>query len=75
MEPVLKSESVHASIDELLLSGRAGTAFQAEELFLDTHLADIARLVLTLDDREFRRHEAVKLLMAHGSRRLEDAIP
>lgn len=68
------SESVHSQIDELLLSGQALTASQAEEMFLDAHLPDLARLVIELDDLTFVRHEAIKLLMAHGSRRWEDAL-
>ena len=75
MQPVLSTESVNAEVDDLLLSGRAKTASQAEEMFLDAHLAGIAQLVLQLDDSSFQRHEAIKLLMSHGSRRLEDALP
>ena len=74
MKPLLTTESVNAQVDELLLSGRANTASQAEEMFLDAHLPDITQLVLELDDNAFQRHEAVKLLMAHGSRRLEDVL-
>jgi hypothetical protein len=69
---LLDSNSVHAEIDELLLSGEATTASQAEEMFLDAHLEDMARLALELDDAAFAQHEAIKLLMSHGSRRLED---
>ena len=74
MESVLTSESVNTQVDELLLSGQAKTASEAEEMFLDAHLPDIARLVNALDDKAFIHHEAIKLLMAHGSRRLEDAL-
>jgi len=74
VQTLLTSQSVNNEIDDLLLSGRAKTASEAEELFLDTHLSDITHLVLALDDKAFQQHEAVKLLMAHGSRRLEDAI-
>jgi hypothetical protein len=70
----LSSESVNAEIDDLLLSGRAQTASEAEEMFLDAHLADIAQLALELDDESFVRHEAVKLLMSHGSRPWEDEL-
>lgn len=70
----IASESVHSQIDELLLGGHASTASQAEEMFLDAHLADLATLAIELDDRAFEQHEAVKLLMAHGSRRWEDAL-
>jgi hypothetical protein len=74
MPSTIESESVHSRINELLLSGRASTASQAEEMFLDAHLPDLARLVIELDDREFEQHEAVKLLISHGSRRWEDAL-
>jgi hypothetical protein len=74
MEPLLRSEAVHSMIDELLLSGLAHSAHEAEEMFLDAHLSQIVQLARELDDEAFERHEAVKLLMAHGSRRLEDEL-
>lgn len=75
MKHFLSSKSVNIQVDELLLSGQAETASEAEEMFLDAHLPDIAQLVLELDDNAFIHHEAIKLLMAHGGRRLEDALP
>jgi len=75
MEHLLDSKTVHAQIDELLLSGKAQTAFEAEEMFLDGHLLELARLALELDEKSFREHEAVKLLLAHGSRTFEDSLP
>lgn len=74
MPAPIRSESVHREIDELLLSGRAATGSEAEEMFLDAHLPELVRLAIELDDQAFERHEAVKLLMAHGSRRWEDAL-
>jgi hypothetical protein len=74
MEPLLDSQTVHAQIDGLLLSGKARTAFEAEEMFLDAHLPDLARLALELDEESFKAHEAVKLLMSHGSRPFEDSL-
>jgi hypothetical protein len=65
---------VHAEIDELLLSGAAKTASEAEAMYLDDHLPDLARLIVELDDASFDEHEAIKLLMSHGSRRREDAL-
>ena len=65
---------VQAEIDSLLLSGRATTMAEAERLFLDAHLRDIAALAERLPDEEFRRHELVRLLLAHGSRPWEDAL-
>lgn len=69
---LLNSDKVHAAIDDLLLTGRAETAVEAENLFLDEYLPEIARLTLELDGPALRRHEAIKLLMSHGSRTWED---
>ena len=74
MEPYLDSSSVHYEIDGLLLSGKAQTAFEAESMFLDAHLLDLARLALELDESTFKQHEAIKLLFAHGSRTFEDSL-
>jgi hypothetical protein len=74
MSATLTSDSVNQQIDDLLLSGQAKTASEAEEMFLDAHLLEIARLAIELSDHDFERHEAVRVLMAHGSRRLEDAL-
>lgn len=71
---IIDSESVHDEIDQLLLSGRAQTASQAESMWLDSHLLELVELVKQLDDASLERHEAIKLLMFHGSRRLEDAL-
>jgi hypothetical protein len=43
-------------------------------MFLDQHLPELAELILDLDDASFQEHEAIKLLMSHGSRRREDAL-
>jgi len=74
MTPPISSDHVHAEIDKLLLSGRAKTASEAEAMFLDAHLPDLTKLALELNEEDFSRHEAVKLLFAHGSRRWEDAM-
>jgi hypothetical protein len=71
----MTSESVNDMIEQLLLTGAASTASQAEEIFLDAHLPELAQLVAELDDTSFEQHEAIKLLMSHGSRRWEDALP
>lgn len=65
---------VQAEIDQILLRGEADTASQAESQFLDAHLPQIAHLTAILNDAQFIEHEAVKLLLAHGSRRWEDAL-
>ena len=66
---------VNRGIDELLLSGKAQTMWDAESQFLDAHLSQLAQLAVKLTEAELREHEAVKLLLAHGSRRWEDAVP
>jgi HPt (histidine-containing phosphotransfer) domain-containing protein len=64
---------VQSEIDELLLSGRASTMAEAERMFLDVHLDEIAVLASQLTDEQFDRHELVRLLLAHGSRPWEDS--
>jgi hypothetical protein len=60
---------------DLLLSGRASTAAEAEAMYLDEHVADIAALVRSdMSDAEFRRHPLIALLLAHGSRGSEDSL-
>jgi hypothetical protein len=74
MSEEFTSSAVGRIIDELLLSGRARSVAEAESLFLDQHLNEIARVVVELDDEAFVRHEAVKLLLAYGSRPWEDSL-
>lgn len=60
---------------ELLLTGRADTAGQAERLYLEEHLAEVPRLVnSSLSDEEFRRHPLIAILLGRGSRGWEDSI-
>ena len=60
---------------DLLLSGRAATAAEAEELYLDASIPDVLRLVEgELTDTEFRAHPLIQLLLAHGSRGREDSL-
>ena len=60
---------------ELLLSGRAGTAEEAEELYLDASIPEVIRLARSgLSDAEFRAHPLIQLLLARGSRGWEDSL-
>jgi hypothetical protein len=55
---VPSSEEEHGldPVVELILTGRAQTTEQAEELYLDEHIADVVRLVDSdLSEQEFRR--------------------
>jgi hypothetical protein len=59
----------------LLLSGEAGTAEEAEELYLDAHIRDVIELAESdVSEDEFRAHPLIQLLMAHGSRGREDSL-
>lgn len=71
---LLTSDDVNRTIDDLILSGRAETGLEAERMFLDESVEQIATLVLTLPEAELTRHAAVRLLMAHGSRPWEDEL-
>lgn len=60
---------------ELLLAGRARDLAEAEEMYLEEHVEDVARLVASeLSDAEFRRHPLIALLLARGSRGSEDSL-
>ena len=62
-------------VAELILAGRAATVDEAEELYLDEHLGEVAGLVASdLSDEEFRRHPLIALLLARGSRPFEDSL-
>lgn len=71
---LIRSEEVNARIEELLTAGHAESALQAEAMFLNTHLPEITQLALELDEEAFKQHEAVKLLLSHGSRPFEDSL-
>jgi hypothetical protein len=59
----------------LLLAGKASTAEEAEELYLERSLDEVVRLVESdLSDAEFRRHPLIQLLLARGSRGFEDSL-
>ena len=73
-ESLLKSEDVNRMVDDLILSGAAETGMEAEVTFLDSHLYEIAALATRLPEAELARHEAIKLLMFHGSRPWEDDL-
>ncbi|MGH7856120.1 MAG: hypothetical protein ACREQY_02235 [Candidatus Binatia bacterium] len=62
-------------VADLIVAGEARTVDEAEELYLDRHLAEVLRLVESpLTEEEFRRHPLVVLLLSRGSRGWEDSI-
>ncbi len=62
-------------IAQLLLSGRAETLREAEELYLDSCLPEVVRLLESdLSDEQLGRHPLMQMLRSHGSRGWEEAI-
>jgi hypothetical protein len=62
-------------VAQLLLSGRAETLREADELYLDSCLPEVVRLLETnLSDAELGRHPLMRMLRSHGSRGWEEPI-
>jgi len=62
-------------VAELLFSGRAATASEAERLYLEEHLDEVVPLVNgLLSDADFREHPLIAILLSCGSRGWEDSI-
>jgi hypothetical protein len=62
-------------VARLLLSGKAETLREAEELYLDTCLPEVVRLLQSsLSDEELGRHPLMAMLRSHGSRGWEEEI-
>jgi hypothetical protein len=62
-------------VARLLLSGRAKTLREAEELYLDSCLPEIVRLLQEpLSAEELGRHPLMRMLRAHGSRGWEETV-
>lgn len=60
-------------VAQLLLGGKAETLRQAEELYLDSCLAEVVRLLNSeLSDEELGRHPLMEMLRSHGSRAWEE---
>ncbi len=62
-------------VSRLLLSGRVETLREAEELYLDSCLPEVLRLLESgLSDEELGRHPLMAMLRSHGSRGWEEAL-
>jgi hypothetical protein len=62
-------------VAQLLLRGEAETLREAEELYLDSCLPEVVRLLESgLSDEELGRHPLMRMLRAHGSRGWEEAV-
>ncbi|HEV3259645.1 MAG TPA: hypothetical protein VG013_22450 [Gemmataceae bacterium] len=62
-------------VARLLLTGRAETLREAEELYLDSCFHEVVRLLQgPLSDEELGRHPLMRMLRAHGSRGWEETV-
>jgi hypothetical protein len=62
-------------VERLLLTGRARTVREAEELYLDSAYADVLALLASpLTNEELGRHPLLVLYRSHGSRPREDSL-
>jgi hypothetical protein len=62
-------------VAQLLLSGKAQTLREAEELYLDSCLPEVLLLLQSeLSDEELGRHPLMQMFRSHGSRGWEEAI-
>jgi hypothetical protein len=62
-------------VAQLLLSGRAETLREAEELYLDTCLPEVVQLLKSpRSDEELGRLPLMCMLRAHGSRGWEEEV-
>lgn len=60
---------------QLLCGGQAATLEEAEEMYLDSSLAEVSQLIQQgLTDDELARHPLLVMLRTHGSRGWEDSL-
>jgi hypothetical protein len=73
-----RDDITHLSSDpvaQLLLGGKAETLRDAEELYLDSCLPEVVRLLQSgLSDEELGCHPLMRMLRSHGSRGWEEAV-
>ena len=62
-------------VSQILLRGGAETLREAEELYLDSCLPEVVRLLGSgISDDELGRHPLMRMLRSHGSRAWEEAL-
>jgi hypothetical protein len=62
-------------VARLLLTDHTLTLREAEELYLDSCLPEVVRLLEAhLSDEELGRHPLMKMLRSHGSRGWEESV-
>jgi hypothetical protein len=73
-EPILP-ELDSDPVLHLLLTGKARTAAEAEEMYLNASLPEVLRLLQSpLSDEELGRHPLLVMYRRHGSRGWEDSL-
>jgi hypothetical protein len=67
--------SITNPVERLLLTGRARTVHEAEEMYLDSAFPEVLALLAgPLSDEELGRHPLFLLYRSHGSRPREDSL-
>jgi hypothetical protein len=67
--------SITDPVERLLLTGRARTVYEAEEMYLDSAYPQVLALLAgPLSDEELGRHPLFALYRSHGSRPREDSL-
>ncbi len=62
-------------VERLILSGRADTVYEAEELYLDSAFDEVSELLSgPMSDDQLGRHPLLVLYRAHGSPTREDGL-
>jgi hypothetical protein len=62
-------------VERLLLTGRARTVYEAEEMYLDSAYAEVLALLASpLSNEELGRHPLIAMYRSHGSRAREDSL-
>ncbi len=68
-------DSVTDPVERLLLTGRASTVREAEEMYLDSAYPQVLALLAgPLSNQELGRHPLLVLYRSHGSRPREDSL-
>ena len=74
-EPQDITELSSDPVAQLLLRGEARTLREAEEMYLDSCLPEVVRLLQSgLSDEELAGHPLMRMLRAPGSRGWEEAL-
>jgi hypothetical protein len=62
-------------VERLLLTGRARTVYEAEEMYLDSAYPEVLALLASpLSNEELGRHPLFLMYRSHGSRPREDSL-